>query len=422
MRASRCFPISLLVALSACAASGSADEENSRADAAVTISAAQADETRSLPGAETPSPEECSGSTTSEADSEACEPRDEGEEKIPLIDRTQQKVYGVVQGSSLWFDSFFGTTENDQGGNVRQGSVRLGTRWDERDGTRIRARLKARVPLPAFKERTRLILGRGDAEELVDGSTLDNTDSLPGQFNDFEDDDWLLGVGYSKDGTLTRGFDVGAGVKLATPLEPYIRLTYRWNHTFNDAWLWQLRPRVFWQNQRGPGASINSVLDYAVNPTWLLRSWIILSGEDAVEGLGWTNNFIAYQSLNNKSALSYRLFAAGETDSEVPLQDYGFELRYRRRIARDYLFLELSTSVTWPRYLLEETRDSNIGVGIEFEMQFGDWPGRKQADLAAMNRFAPDRKSAAGATRSLYERRYRAESCCMIPPHLQDAL
>jgi len=348
--------------------------------------------------------------------------KDEIEAKVPLLDRTQQRVYGVVKSSSQWFDSFFGATENDQGGNVRQGSVRLGTRWDQRDGTKVRARLKARLPLPAFKQRTRLILGRGDAEEIVDGSTLDNTDSLPGQFNDFEDDDWLLGVGYSKDRTLSRGFDLGVGVKLATPLEPYIRLTYRWNHTLNEAWLWQLRPRVFWQNQRGPGASLNSILDYAVSPTWLLRSWILLSAEDAVEGLGWTNNFIAYQSLTNKSAMSYRLFASGETNDAVPLQDYGFELRYRQRIARDYLFVELSTSLTWPRYLLEEARDSNVGVGIEFEMQFGDWPGRHQAEQAALHRPDPDRTARAGATRSFNERRYRAESCCMIPPHLQNAL
>jgi hypothetical protein len=298
---------------------------------------------------------------------------------LPLVDRTQQSVYEVVNASSMWFDSFFGTPGNDAGQNVRQGSVRLGTQWDERDGVKLRARFKARLPLPAMRERGRLILGRGDADDFVDGTSTGTADSLPNQFNDFEDDDWLLGVGYSKGGSLSRGFDLGVGLKVATPLEPYVRVTYRWNHAFNDAWLWQLRPRVFYQSQRGQGGSLNSILDYAVNSAWLLRSWIILSAEDEIAGMGWENNLIAYQSLTNKTALSYSIYAAGQTEDEVTLHDYGFELRFRRRIAREYLFLELSTGISWPRYLVEERRESNFGFGIEFEMQFGDWPGRTQA-------------------------------------------
>jgi hypothetical protein len=298
--------------------------------------------------------------------------------KQPLIDRTQQTVYSVVNNSSQWFDNFFGSTNIDQEGNVRQGKVTLGANWDERDGLKGRARFKARFPLPAFRQRTRLVFGRGDADDFVDGTANNNTDSLPSQFNDFEDDDWLLGVGYSKDGSLSRGFDLGVGVKLASPVEPYVRVTYRWNKTFAESWLWQLRPRVFSQSQRGNGGSLNSILDYAVSSSWLLRSWIVLSAEDEIEGMGWSNNLIAYQSLTNRTAFSYSVFASGETEDEVELQNYGFEIRYRKQIAREYLFMELSTSLTWPRYFLIEKRESNIGIGIQFEMQFGDWPGRKQ--------------------------------------------
>jgi hypothetical protein len=40
------------------------------------------------------------------------------------------------------------------------------------------------------------------------------------------------------------------------------------------------------------------------------------------------------------------------------------------------LFIELLTYVNWPRDFLIEERERNFGVGIEFEMQFGEWPGR----------------------------------------------
>ena len=300
------------------------------------------------------------------------------EERDPMIDRTQETVYGVVNSSTQWFDSFFGTSRVDQGNNVSRGSMTLGAQWEQRNGAKPIARMRVRIPLAALRERSRLVFGRGNAEEFVDGTTDGNNESLPRQFNDFEDDDWLLGVGYSRKGKLSSGFDVGVGVKLAAPLEPYVRTTYRWNHSFNDAFLWQLRPRVFWQNQRGFGATVTSIMDYAANPKWLFRAWTTLSAEDEIQGMGWTNNFIAYQSMTNKTAMSYSLFASGETEGEVELQDYGVELRYRKRVARDYFFVELSTRLGWPRYLIEEKRESNFGVGIAFEMQFGDWPGRQQ--------------------------------------------
>lgn len=300
------------------------------------------------------------------------------EAKEALLDKTQRTVYEVVNNTSQWFDSFFGSTELAEGTNVSRGRVSVGSLWDERDGFKLRFRLKARFPLPALKKRARLIVGRGDTDNIIDGSDSDNVDTLPDRFNDFTDDDWLLGVGYSRNGEMAKGFDFGVGVRLSSPVEPYARVTYRWNHAFGEDWLWRLQPRLFWQGERGPGASINNIVDYVVNPSWLLRSWIILVSEDEVDGLGWTNNLIAYQSLSNKDALSYSVFATGETRNEVELQDVGLELRYRKRIGREWLFMELSTRVSWPREFLTEVRKTNFGVGIEFEMQFGDWPGRKQ--------------------------------------------
>jgi hypothetical protein len=81
-----------------------------------------------------------------------------------------------------------------------------------------------------------------------------------------------------------------------------------------------------------------------------------------------------FQALTDRNAISYHAFVSGETKSEVELQNYGMEVRYRKRIARKWLFLELVSSVSWPRYLLEESRDLNIGFGAGFEMYFGPVP------------------------------------------------
>ena len=39
--------------------------------------------------------------------------------------------------------------------------------------------------------------------------------------------------------------------------------------------------------------------------------------------------------------------------------------------------MELLTRLSYPREFRVEERERNIGVGIEFEMQFGEWPNRR---------------------------------------------
>jgi hypothetical protein len=313
----------------------------------------------------------------SEATGDAAEST-EAPDKEPLLDRTQRTVNNLVVGTAQRVDNVFGSAGVGEEASVTRGRLSVGGQHDQRDGFRSRVRLRARYQLPALKNRTTLIFGRGDANDLVDGSGDDNIDTLPNRFNDFDDEDWLLGIGFSRDAALRRGWSFGAGVKLATPLEPYVRATYRRNRTYGERWLWRVEPRLFLQSQRGAGVSLQNTVDYAASESWLWRSWSIGVIEDDVEGLSWTSKLIAYQSLDRKSAFSYAVYGSGETDYEVPIRDYGIELRYRRQIAREWLFIELLGRVNWPRDFIVEQREQNLGVGIEFELQFGDWPGRNR--------------------------------------------
>jgi hypothetical protein len=45
---------------------------------------------------------------------------------------------------------------------------------------------------------------------------------------------------------------------------------------------------------------------------------------------------------------------------------------YRRRVHLEWLFLELRSSITWPRETLLEPREADWGAGIALEMLFGE--------------------------------------------------
>ena len=66
------------------------------------------------------------------------------------------------------------------------------------------------------------------------------------------------------------------------------------------------------------------------------------------------------------------LFITGETDTVVPLHEYGAKFAWRQAVIRDWLVLELRTSVTWPKELPEQDREPSWGLGFGFEMLFGE--------------------------------------------------
>jgi hypothetical protein len=95
---------------------------------------------------------------------------------------------------------------------------------------------------------------------------------------------------------------------------------------------------------------------------------------DDIAGMEWISALSLYQDLPHKRWLSYTALIRGQTAAAVRMQDFGVEVRYRRPVLREWLFLELSGSGTFPRYDEFERRSFNPGVGLRFEMFFGPAP------------------------------------------------
>ena len=90
------------------------------------------------------------------------------------------------------------------------------------------------------------------------------------------------------------------------------------------------------------------------------------------QGVRWFSDVTLYHSLGNGRAFAYQAGIAGESDREAQIVDYGLRVIFRRRIYREWLFLELRSSITWPREALVERRELNLGAGVAIEMMFGE--------------------------------------------------
>jgi len=314
-----------------------------------------------------PEPGEAAGSAD-----EAVDQCDVGNLADPAwVDRMRLRLSQAACASSAWFDGFFGTERRYEDYRATYGSVSLGTLWDERDGFDPRLRFRIRLQLPQADERLNAFIGRVDREEFVTGRE-EEFDALPSRFGQEDEDELLLGLGWSSPDRRGSWFDSDVGVKIALPLDPYVRGSWKLVHDFSKSTLLRLRESAFWRNTEGFGVTSRADLDYVLEPGLLSRWTAVATYSEESLGVDWYTTLTLFQSIDEIRAFAYQVSYSGETDREVPIKDWGVQLIYRQRISREWLFVELRSSVTWPKDEPQEPREPNWGVGIAIEMLFGD--------------------------------------------------
>ncbi len=314
--------------------------------------------------------------TTLPADEEPPDPCDQPD-TAGWLDGSQEWVYETTCRTAAWFDGFFGKTRHDARNADTFGRVGLSAFYDERDGFDPSLRFRATFALPSLRDRaTSFTIGRGSEEEVIEERTT-KFDTIPGNFSQIEDDSFLVGLGVNS--SRRKGFKLSIGAKVRAPPEPYIKLRYNKHIVLTEATLIGIRPILYWKTDDKFGSTLNVELDHLLTEDVMVR-WAnygnVATGSE-VEGLEWQSSVFLFQAFSNRRAMTYRVLVSGETDAEEPLQNYGFELRHRQRVLRKWLFLEVFGGVTWPKYLLEEVREANIGIGAGFEMYFGPMPDRR---------------------------------------------
>jgi hypothetical protein len=299
---------------------------------------------------------------------ELCEDKPGG---AAWIDRVQAGLYRTMCLTSARFDGFFGNARFDDEYQATHGSVAVGTQWDERDHWDPSLRFRVSLRLPQLSERFNAFIGRLDPDEYVTDAR-DDFDTLPRQFAGEPDDQLLLGLGYRQPGRRGGYFDGSVGAKFDWPPEPYAKGAYHLTLPFLDRNLLRINETIFWREDEGFGTTARLDIDRLLTEAFLVRWTGSGTFSEDTEGVRWYSTVTLYQNLGSVRAFAYQAAISGETDHEVDIGDYGFRVIYRRRLHRDWLFLELRSSITWPRETLLERREPNWGAGAAVELQFGE--------------------------------------------------
>jgi hypothetical protein len=297
--------------------------------------------------------------------------RDEAPEGAEGLDAMRAGLQRSVCGTARFVDRLFGGeheyAESEDESNGRA-SVTLG--WNEQDEFDVDTRFRASVNLPALNERLNATIGRAERDEYV----ADERTAGPviGDFSDDEQAEWFAGLGYRVRRDRDSRFDLGAGVKLESPLNPYANARYRHYIHLNPDLLLTLRTTAFVENAEGFGVTQAFDFDRVLSPDYLLRFGNSVRLSEETEGVRWRTRVALYQAIDYKRAMRYEVKVRGETDGTQP-DLYGLGVTHRRSIHRDWLFIEFGAELFWADGPLPSDRcDACVGASIGFEVLFGE--------------------------------------------------
>jgi hypothetical protein len=289
----------------------------------------------------------------------------------PWLDRTQEGLHDLVSGSARRVDRLFGGDEEDpRAYQQASGSIAPALLWDEFEGFQPRLRFRANFPLPHISEKFNAFVGRVNRDEYVT-ERAPESGAFQRQYGPVEEDQTLLGISYRETPKQGGRFDAGAGVRLRFPLDPYVKGSYLFRKGELDRLVFSVRETAFWQNSENLGLTTRFDLERIVFEQWLVRFTASGTASQETDGMRGYSLISAVRGFPSRRAVTLEVGLDGETEADVPLHDYGFKAAYRQAITRNWLVLEVRSSLRWPKEELDQSRQPSWGVGVGFEMFFG---------------------------------------------------
>jgi hypothetical protein len=284
-------------------------------------------------------------------------------------DWLRSKVYRTACGSALWFDSFFRDDRLISETAGTHGWVQLGVSYRSVEEWEPYTKARVKVALPAAERRLNLFLGKDDPDAIL----MDTDDASRNEeqlLGPEEEDEWLLGLGYTPVNSRMNNLSFGAGVSLVWPPDPYVRAQYRYNWEVTEVFLVRLMQTGFWKNSESVGTTSRVDLERPIGTRALAR-WY---GRGTVSryrwGLEWASGITLFHNVGGPQAFAYKVFAEGLTGLPYNIGNYGFSVIYRRRTGRKWLWLEIPVGISWPRFTPEEDRRTNPGIAVILEVRF----------------------------------------------------
>jgi hypothetical protein len=278
---------------------------------------------------------------------------------LDWLDRTQAFTSSRADGLANRVDRFFGVERSDL--EAAYSSLRFGTefRYYEGEGFDPRVRLRGRLHLPRLNERISLIF----SEDKGEGASYYSQNEL---LNEPQSTRVNLEVNLGQ--TDKHRFDYRIGLRSNAKLRTSVR--YRYEDDISENLQHRLSETVYFIDGTGYGSFTQYQLDRALNDVSLLRWSNEFRAEEDLPGIEWSTSLNHVSSYDDNLAVIYFVSMSGLSDYDY-VSRYQVGARFRRSIARPWLFLEVSPAWRWDKDVGAPRREAEFFASVRLEMAIG---------------------------------------------------
>jgi hypothetical protein len=284
------------------------------------------------------------------------------------LDKPRDYLSERFVSMSAKMDSFFAAErvfEESRGSFLR---VYGDLSYKEAQASDFSIKVQAKLVLPALQRRLKLTLESDDAT-LSDNSQGNVISTPKGVPNVDVPKDFRAGVQVLMKDTPRWYINTDAGIRIRRFLpDPFVRLRARRAQDIFD-WQFSLTQSVYWTEQAGAGANITFDADHKLSNDFLGRSETAATWSDHDQNFNFDQSFIIFQAINQNNAMAYQAGIFGVSQPNSHVTDYALSAKWRHRLHREWLFVEVQPLLSWP-----EDQDFRPTTSILFRVEavFGD--------------------------------------------------
>jgi hypothetical protein len=283
---------------------------------------------------------------------------------LSLLESKQDIHKGAINFAN-WVDVLFGNTEQNESAKYDQLRMINNFVYIDGQGMVYRPRVKAKVNLPRFSNRTSLLFSNKNEGVQEDIEDEKETDTIL----ETEDEEKVSAAINYEGGTYDNSkFDFRIGLDSSFEAFTFIRHTLPIIET-EDLELKNTN-YVFWEDDKGNGVSSYLELNSEIDPNHLFRwKYGILRSEKS-QGNEWRNRLGLVSRLSDDKWVSVELGANGNTERKVDVDNYWLSVRIRSQTSVDWLFAEIEPEFRYSREFDYVERELIFSLTFRLEIQF----------------------------------------------------
>jgi hypothetical protein len=223
---------------------------------------------------------------------------------------------------------------------------------------------RAKLDLPATQKRLHLLL-ETNPDKNVTGEAAQNQTTPVNQV--VAPESYAAAVRYEKSKEQERPWHASSdlGVKFqGIHIDPFARARGSYAVTVND-WRVKTAETVFSFNTIGAGSTTQLDVEHVFSEPLLFRATSNATWLNDKQNFDLRQDVTLYHTLSERAALLYQASAIGVSHPQAQVNDYVLLAQFRYRLHRQWVFLEVSSQLHFPRL---DNYKSNPALLLRLEM------------------------------------------------------